>query len=54
MADLNKLTKLEALKQLAERINKDFSTKTEVKTLETRVETLETTGEKKIKLKRLK
>ena len=54
MADLNKLTKLEALKQLAERINKDFSTKTEVKTLETRVETLETTGGEKNKIEKIK
>lgn len=54
MADLNKLTKLEALKQLAERVNKDFSTKTEVKTLETRVETLETTGGEKNKIEKIK
>lgn len=41
--DLTKLTKLEALKQLAERVNKDFATKDALKTVDGKVTKLDIT-----------
>lgn len=56
MADMNleKLTKLEALKQLAERINTDFATKDSVSTLNNKVQDLETVGSEKNKIEKIK
>ena len=56
MADTNldKLTKLEALKQLAERVNTDFATKDSVSTLNNKVQDLETVGSEKNKIEKIK
>lgn len=52
--DLNKLTKLEALKQLAQRINDDFATKSSVSTLEGKVDALELAGGEKNIIEKIK
>lgn len=52
--DIEKLTKLGALKALAERVNTDFSTKTELNTLEEKVEELVTTGGEPNKIEKIK
>lgn len=52
--NLDKLTKLEALKQLAERVNTDFATKDSVTTLESKVQNLETVGGEKNKIEKIK
>ena len=52
--DLNKLTKLEALKQLATRVNKDFATKTSVTGLQDRVDVLQAVGSEKNKIEKIK
>lgn len=52
--DVNKLTKLGALKQLAERVNENFATKESVTTLESRVNELVTTGGEPNKIEKVK